>query len=1148
MGASSALAGSKTWDFTTDPQTDTAFELYGNNATPWMETGGNPGGFLALTYAVDSMNKWVIFPDIDDGKIVTAFTFDADLRVGNSSDDGGRPADGFSISFARSSDPLLVDATSMANSGNFAATLPEAGTATGIAIGFDTWSGNALPDGADIEGIIVRVDNVTVLKYAMPTRNGAATDPTSMQTGPLDSAYWTAGGDAYAPEAWSSLTWQHFSCVLDDTAKLTVTWKGVIILDHYQTKFFPSPGRIVMACRTGGNNENTHMDNIKLVTTAITADTQAPTAPANLKADVLGAYRVVLSWDKATDDSLKVAYEIEQDGAVLAGAYPDATADVRGLKASTSYSFRVRATDQSGNKSGWTSAIQAKTVADVSDTNFAAIKVYGTTDLTIAGVTVADLLGDARYPDSPDQILRLNGMLMSFGEPAFAETFGDNRGFRIAGTVTPTESGNYDFFVRSDDASELYLNTSGESVPVADGGSFIATETGCCKAFLEPGNTTEASVATAAPIALTAGKSYGILFLVKEGGGGDWGQVAWRKVGDTTPAANLPPIGLPYFKSDTTMIIDPVGTDITVESPKSIAIIANSPVTFTSKATVVSPYPYTPIYQWYRDGKIITGATALTYSIANAALTDSGAKFTMTAAVPGKLVTTTEAVLTVVLDTMAPIVSTVSGSANFTLVTVAFSEPMKASTLVAANFAIDNGITVSATKVVSSTKVELITSKQIEDKDYILTVNNLEDTVGNKIASNSKVRFHSFVYTVGKMTYSVWTDLAGTVVTDLTGSAVYTNSPNLVQYLTSYESPVDWSATFGAVISGFIVPKTSGDYVFFVNSDDASELYLSTDETADKLKLIAMEASWSGTRNWVSVGGAPSTVEDKRSDMFAGTKWPTGATISLVAGKRYATQLIYKEGGGGDEGQATWKLASDADPVNGDASLLTGSLIATYAPQAAYNVLSTNDTIVASSTNSPASGNENAKFVLDLNSATKYLNFDKLNTGFTVTPKAGATMITGIALTSANDAPERDPATYKIEGSNDGTTFTVVAEGTVPLFTARFKRQELTFGNTASYSVYRVTFPTVAAPASANSMQVADVELFGFVTAIPASAQPKITGIVKNADGTVTLTWTGGGTLEAATSVSGPYAPVAGATSPYTFTPAAPVLFGRIKL
>jgi len=63
----------------------------------------------------------------------------------------------------------------------------------------------------------------------------------------------------------------------------------------------------------------------------------------------------------------------------------------------------------------------------------------------------------------------------------------------------------------------------------------------------------------------------------------------------------------------------------------------------------------------------------------------------------------------------------------------------------------------------------------------------------------------------------------------------------------------------------------------------------------------------------------------------------------------------------------------------------------------------------------------------------------------------------------------------------------------------------------------------------------------------PATDQPKITRIVENADGTITVEWTGGGTLQAATSIVGPWQDVTGASSPYTFTPEAPIMFGRIR-
>jgi len=196
LGAASAMAGSVTYDFTTDPTTgpnaiqvfQTGFANGAGDSVYWKDSGGNPGGFLAITWPLGGSSTIALFPDIDQGKIVTAFKFECDLRVGNPQQNE-RAADGFSINFARSNDPVFEN-----HSSNDFATggAVETGTQTGLAISFDTWSGNALPDGADIEGIIVRVDNKTVLRHDVATRNGACADPTSLQTGPRDTPYWDA--------------------------------------------------------------------------------------------------------------------------------------------------------------------------------------------------------------------------------------------------------------------------------------------------------------------------------------------------------------------------------------------------------------------------------------------------------------------------------------------------------------------------------------------------------------------------------------------------------------------------------------------------------------------------------------------------------------------------------------------------------------------------------------------------------------------------------------------------------------------------------------------------------------------------------------------------------------------------------------------
>jgi len=159
----------------------------------------------------------------------------------------------------------------------------------------------------------------------------------------------------------------------------------------------------------------------------------------------------------------------------------------------------------------------------------------------ITGSSVDDnLRADAQFPDgvlTNSVLTQFSTMAITIGgnlnnNPDFGPR-GDNYGAHVYGWITPTESANYTFFLRSDDASQLWL--SGDSNPA--GATQIAFEPGCCAAFVEPDNDR-----TSAPIALVANQSYYIEAFYKEGGGGDYVEVAWRKEGDTTPAATLKPI------------------------------------------------------------------------------------------------------------------------------------------------------------------------------------------------------------------------------------------------------------------------------------------------------------------------------------------------------------------------------------------------------------------------------------------------------------------------------------------------------------------------------------------------------------------------------------------------------------------------------
>ncbi len=131
------------------------------------------------------------------------------------------------------------------------------------------------------------------------------------------------------------------------------------------------------------------------------------------------------------------------------------------------------------------------------------------------------------------------------------------------------------------------------------------------------------------------------------------------------------------------------------------------------------------------------------------------------------------------------------------------------------------------------------------------------------------------------------------------------------------------------------------------------------------------------------------------------------------------------------------------------------------------------DALTPSSGNHPAG--EAAPNAIDNTASTKYLNFDRINTGFSVTP-SGSGIVRTLSLITANDAPERDPTSFLLEGSDDGVTFAPIATGNLTPPTTRFSLFSASFGNATAYRDYRVTFPTIRA-GSANSMQIAEVQL-----------------------------------------------------------------------
>lgn len=124
----------------------------------------------------------------------------------------------------------------------------------------------------------------------------------------------------------------------------------------------------------------------------------------------------------------------------------------------------------------------------------------------------------------------------------------------------------------------------------------------------------------------------------------------------------------------------------------------------------------------------------------------------------------------------------------------------------------------------------------------------------------------------------------------------------------------------------------------------------------------------------------------------------------------------------------------------------------------------------------------------------KYLNFAEFNSGILVTPASGPSVANQMQLWTANDEEPRDPASYEIYGTKEElgaegpfniSDFKLLDSGDLELPSARNvggdlldeNSETVIFGNSTSYASYLIVFPTVKNEASANSMQIAGIQL-----------------------------------------------------------------------
>jgi hypothetical protein len=492
-----------------------------------------------------------------------------------------------------------------------------------------------------------------------------------------------------------------------------------------------------------------------------------------------------------------------------------------------------------------------------------------------------------------------------------AQSGGDNYLGKFYTYFIPPSSGNYRFWIRSDDSCQLFMNTNSANSTDPAGKNFLG------ELFAYPGNATTYYPATngGQNVSLVGGQRYYLEGLWREGTGGDGMSVTVRSAADATtpPFTEVIPFSMLEFPTNLNRV-GPVNFNGSGSkggiAPVSPTVTEGRQVTFFAQG-VAGSAPY--FFLWLRNGAIVEAAPAINsannvavapfYRTPPVTLADNGAVYSLVVSNLFSVVTQSTT-LTVTADVTPPTIVSAVGSQFDTTVLLTFSESLDPYTAgQVANYRLSGGVTVlSATyDPVAKNQVALRTTLQTAGAQYTVTVNGVRDFVGNAIAANSMITFSAWGFGgLGTVYVEYWTNLLGGSYAALENDPRYLNNqPSGAYYTNNFTAGQnngvnggDSGRSFwGARVTGMFMPPSNGLYRFFVRGDDGSKLFMNTNGPNPNGAVMIAQ----------SLGANSSTYYNGQSaNGAANIAASFSAPISLTNGVGYFMQAIFKEGTGGD--------------------------------------------------------------------------------------------------------------------------------------------------------------------------------------------------------------------------------------------------------
>ena len=172
---------------------------------------------------------------------------------------------------------------------------------------------------------------------------------------------------------------------------------------------------------------------------------------------------------------------------------------------------------------------------------------------------------------------------------------------------------------------------------------------------------------------------------------------------------------------------------------------------------------------------------------------------------------------------------------------------------------------------------------------------NLENNIRKKLKDTDSIlsKKNQFKPIVrernGVLLEEIWENVNGSDLASISGSKNFNSqNPDQISYLPSASSKIGIGDNYIRRLRGYLLPPISGDYIFWIYSDDYSSLHINPNGTNPQGAIEILNVTRAMNKSW------DTNLKSSK--------------IKLTAGQKYHFEVLHKEGNGEDFVAVGWTL------------------------------------------------------------------------------------------------------------------------------------------------------------------------------------------------------------------------------------------------